>query len=95
MSDGVREGFLPLVARLLLVSEFLVAVNGEIFGWSSQAAYMAAHGMTHVAPLLGAALAIEALGSLCLITGFQADNAAAAVMFVYRGAQPTGHESRR
>ena len=84
MSDDVREGFLPLVARLLLVSEFLVAVNGKIFGWSGQATYMAAHGMTHVAPLLGAALVIEALGSLCLITGFQASRAAA-VMFVYLG----------
>ncbi len=35
-------------------------------------------------PLLAAALTIEAVGSLCLITGYQA-RSAAAVMFVYLG----------
>lgn len=64
--------------------EFLLALNGKIFGWSGQEAYMAAHGMTFVAPLLAAALAIEAIGSVCLITGVRA-RAAAAVMFVYLG----------
>lgn len=82
MNEGVREGLLPLVARLLIVSEFLVALNGKIFGWQGQAAYMASHGMRFVGPLLGAALAIELLGSICLITGFQARRAAA-VMAVY------------
>ena len=82
MNDTIRVGLLPLLARLLLVSEFLVAVNGKIFGWDGQAAYMASHGMHFVAPLLGTALAIELLGSICLITGFQARRAAA-VMAVY------------
>jgi putative oxidoreductase len=45
---------------------------------------MASHGMRFVGPLLGAALAIELLGSVCLITGWQARRAAA-VMFVYLG----------
>jgi len=81
---NVRYGLLPLVARLLLVAEFLIAVNGKISGWDGQAAYMASHGMTHVAPLLGTALAIELGGSLCLIAGFQT-RPAAAVMFVYLG----------
>lgn len=84
MNDRLRFGLFPLVARLLLVSEFLVAVNGKIFGWTGQAAYMAGHGMRFVQPLLAAALAIELLGSLALITGVQA-NRAAAVMFVYLG----------
>lgn len=82
MHNTVREALLPLVARLLLVSEFLIAVNGKIFGWEGQAAYMASHGMHFVAPLLGAALAIELLGSICLILGFRAQLAAAA-MAVY------------
>lgn len=84
LPEWARYGLLPFVARLLVVAEFLIAVNGKIFGWSGQEAYMASHGMTLIGPLLGAALAIEALGSLCLITGFQA-RAAAAVMFVYLG----------
>jgi putative oxidoreductase len=84
MDDRIRYGAAPLVARLLLVSEFLIAVNGKIGDWSGQAGYMASKGMTHVAPLLGAALVIEAVGSLCLITGYRA-RTAAAVMFVYLG----------
>ena len=88
MSDNVRYGLLPLIARLLLVAEFVVAVNGKISGWDGQAAYMASHGMHVIAPLLGAALAIELLGSLCLITGFHAREAAA-VTFVYLGIVST------
>ena len=82
--DRLRFGFLPLVARLLLTAEFAIAVNGKISDWSGQAAYMASHGMTMIAPLLGAALVIEFVGSLALVTGYQA-RAAAAVMFVYLG----------
>jgi putative oxidoreductase len=84
MSSTVRFGLLPFVARLLLVSEFVVAVNGKVFGWNDQAAYMAANGMHFIAPLLGAALAIELIGSICLVTGIFAQPAAA-IMFVYLG----------
>jgi putative oxidoreductase len=80
----LKYGALPFLARLLVSSEFVIALNGKIFGWSGQAAYMASHGMTMIPFFLGAALAIEALGTLCVVTGFQA-RAAAAVMFVYLG----------
>ena len=83
-AGNLRFGAAPLLARLLLVAEFLIAVNGKIFGWSSQVAYMASHGMTMVQPLLGAALVIEAAGSVCLITGVRA-RTAAAVMCIYLG----------
>jgi putative oxidoreductase len=81
---SIRFGLVPLIARLLLTAEFLIAVNGKINGWSDQAGYMAAKGMTHIAPLLGAALAIEAVGSLCVILGYRA-RAAATLLFVYLG----------
>jgi putative oxidoreductase len=84
MNPNVRFGLVPFVGRLLLVSEFLIALNGKISGWDGQAAYMASHGIRFVAPLLGAALAIELLGSICLIAGYRAETAAA-VMFVYLG----------
>jgi putative oxidoreductase len=80
----IRFGLLPLVARLLATPEFLVAVRGKTFGWSGQAAYMQSKGMTMIVPLLAIALVIEAVGSLCLITGYRA-RAASAVMFVYLG----------
>jgi putative oxidoreductase len=80
----IHFGLLPLVARLLVTPEFLVAVRGKTFGWSGQAAYMQSKGMTMIVPLLATALVIEAVGSLCLITGYRA-RGAAAVMFVYLG----------
>lgn len=83
-STPIRFGLLPLVARLLVTPEFLVAVGGKTFGWSDQAAYMQSKGMTMIVPLLAMALVIEAVGSLCLITGYRA-RTAAAVMFVYLG----------
>jgi putative oxidoreductase len=82
--EPIRFGLLPLVARLLVTSEFLVAVRGKTFDWSGQAAYMQSKGMTMIVPLLAMALVIEAVGSLCLITGYRA-RSAAAVMFVYLG----------
>jgi putative oxidoreductase len=69
---------------VLVILEFLVAVNGKISDWPGQAAYMAAKGMTFITPLLATALVIEAVGSVLLIIGFRA-RAAAAVMFVYLG----------
>jgi putative oxidoreductase len=80
--NQLRLGLVPLLARLLIVAEFLIAANGKISGWDGQAAYMTSHGMTHVTVLLGLALAIELGGSLALISGYGA-RLAAAVMFVY------------
>lgn len=84
LPDWFTYGALPFLARLLIASEFVIAVTGKIFGWAGQEAYMASAGMTLIGPLLGAALAIEALGTLCVVTGFQA-RTAAAVLFVYLG----------
>jgi putative oxidoreductase len=84
LSAQTRFGLLPLVARLLVSLEFLVAVRGKVFGWAGQAAYMQSKGMTMITPLLAMALVIEAVGCLCLITGYRA-RTAAAVMFVYLG----------
>jgi putative oxidoreductase len=83
-TPAFRFGLLPLIARVLITLEFLIAVNGKVSDWSGQAAYMTSKGMTFVTPLLAAALAIEAIGSLMLLVGFHA-RAGAAMMFVYLG----------
>jgi putative oxidoreductase len=77
-------GLLPLLARLAIAAEFIIAALGKALGWSGQAAYMASQGMTMIAPLLGAALLIESVGSLCLITGVKA-RSAGVIMCVYLG----------
>jgi uncharacterized membrane protein YphA (DoxX/SURF4 family) len=71
------RGRLPLLARLAITAEFIIAALGKALGWSGQAAYMASQRMTMIDPLLGAALLIESVGSLCLITGVKARSAAA------------------
>jgi len=82
--EWLMRGLLPLLARWSITAEFVIAALGKTLGWSGQAAYMSSQGMTLIAPLLGAALVIEAAGSLCLITGWKA-RPAAAIMFVYLG----------
>jgi putative oxidoreductase len=84
MTGGLKNGVLPLVARLLLIAEFAIAVNGKITGWQGQEAYMAAHGMKMIGPLLALALAIELGGSICILLGIQA-RWAAAILGVYLG----------
>ena len=72
----------PFAARVLISLIFVQGALGKIVGWSGQAAYMRSHGLKLIAPLLAAALVIEAAGVLCLLTGFAA-RFAALVMFVY------------
>jgi putative oxidoreductase len=77
----------PFAARLLISAIFFQGALGKIMGWSGQAAYMRSHSLpTSMIPtLLGIALAIEAVGVISLITGFQA-RLAAFIMFLYLGA---------
>ena len=82
--ESLNTGLLPFAARLLICAIFVQGAFGKIFGWSGQAEYMASHGMRFIAPLLAAALVIEVLGVLALLTGYQAQ-IAAFVMFVYLG----------
>jgi len=83
-SDTLSTSLAPFAARLLICAIFVQGALGKITGWSGQAEYMASHGMRFIPPLLGAALAIEVLGVLALLSGYQA-RMAALVMFVYLG----------
>jgi putative oxidoreductase len=80
--ETLRTAALPLLARLLVTAEFWIAVRGKLFGWDSQADYMTRKGMHFVTPLLAAALAIELVGSACIVLGFRT-RLAASVVFVY------------
>jgi putative oxidoreductase len=82
--QALSTGLIPFTARVLVCAIFVQGAFGKIFGWSGQADYMASHGMRFIPPLLAAALVIEVLGVLALLTGIQA-RAAAFIMFVYLG----------
>ena len=72
----ISSGTLPLLARIAICLIFAQAVLGKMFGWEGQAAYMAQHGISAITPLLAAALAIELIGVVCLLVGYQARLAA-------------------
>jgi hypothetical protein len=76
------EGVLPLLARLLLSVIFVTSTLSKLFSWNGNVDYMTSKHLPMIPVLLAAALAIEGLGSLCLITGVAA-RAAATVLFLY------------
>ncbi|HEY2027743.1 MAG TPA: DoxX family protein [Myxococcales bacterium] len=76
------RGLFPFVARLMIAAIFVQGALGKIMGWNGQASYMRGHGLHFIPLLLGVALAIEALGTICLVVGFQT-RIAAAIMCLY------------
>ena len=48
--DQLIWGLLPLLARLAITAEFVIAALGKAFGWSGQAAYMASQGIAVYGP---------------------------------------------
>jgi putative oxidoreductase len=71
-----------LVGRILLCGIFVPAAISKALSWDGNAAYMASRGIPLVPVLLPLALAIEAVGTLCLLLGWRA-RIAATVMAVY------------
>jgi putative oxidoreductase len=78
----LTQGAVPLIGRLLLSVIFFTSAISKSFGWAGNVEYMSSKHLPLIPLLLAAALLIEALGSLCLITGFAA-RLAATVMFLY------------
>lgn len=78
----LREGLLPLLGRVLLSVIFVTSTISKLFGWDGNVQYMASKHMSHIPLLLGAALIIEGLGSLSLITGI-GTRVMATVLFFY------------
>ena len=76
---------IPLLGRLMITYIFATSGIGKIFSWSDNVAYMNTRHLPLIPLLLAAALVIEVVGSVCLVTGYQA-RIAAFVMFGYTTA---------
>jgi putative oxidoreductase len=76
------QGAISLLARWLISVIFVTSAYSKIFGWTANVEYMHSKHMPAAGLLLAAALIVEAVGSVCLITGFGA-RIAATVMFFY------------
>ncbi|MGZ4983215.1 MAG: DoxX family protein [Chthoniobacterales bacterium] len=84
----MKEGIVALLGRICLSVIFLTSANSKIFGWEGNVAYFATRHITNpllVSLMLGGAAAIELVGALCLLSGFQA-RIAAFVMALYLAA---------
>jgi putative oxidoreductase len=78
----LTDGVLPLLARGLLSVIFVTSALSKIFSWVANIEYMRGKGLPTVSILLAGALLIEGAGSLCVISGLFARQAAL-IMFLY------------
>src|SRR4051794_21474244 len=60
-----------IIGRVLLGFIFLASGAGKIMGWSGTAMYMQSKGMPAVPFFLGAAIVVEILGGLSVMTGIK------------------------
>lgn len=73
---------IPLLGRLLISYIFLTSGLAKVLSWSDNVAYMSTRHLPLIPLLLVIAAAIELGGSICLVTGYRAREAAL-IMFVY------------
>jgi len=76
---------IPLVGRLMITYIFVTSGIGKLFSWSENVRYMSTRHLPMIPVLLAIAMVVELVGSICLITGYQA-RIAAFVMFLYTTA---------
>ena len=67
-----RPSVVDRIARVLLCLVFLNAVLGKLMGFGAVAGVIAARGLPGAPLLLGAAMALMAVGSVLVITGWKA-----------------------
>lgn len=84
-NSKLQYGFLPLLARILVIPVFFQAGIAKVFSWQGNVQYVATRHITWpplVTAMLAGAAAIEILGSLCVLFGFKT-RPAALIMFFY------------
>jgi putative oxidoreductase len=69
----------PLAGRILMAAIFVMSGWGKITGFAATAAYMASKGMLFPELLLAGAIAVELVGGILLIFGWQTRWAALAI----------------
>jgi putative oxidoreductase len=75
----LTEQFGPLAGRVLMAYIFVLSGTGKIGNFAGTAGYMASKGMPFAEALLVGAIAVELVGGIMLIVGWQARWAAAAI----------------
>jgi putative oxidoreductase len=73
---------IPLLGRLTISYIYVTSGFAKIVAWQGNVTYMSRHHLPMVPILLATATVVEIIGSICLVTGYQA-RWAAFVMFGY------------
>ncbi len=73
---------IPFLGRLLIVYIYATSGIAKIVDWKGNVQYMSSHHLPMIPVLLALAMIIEVVGSICLLTGYQA-RWAAFIMFGY------------
>lgn len=71
-----KNDLFALTGRVFIATIFLASAFGKITNFQSTTEYMSAHGMPMVVLLCLGAIAVEVLGGLSLVLGYQAKSAA-------------------
>lgn len=84
MPDAMRfdHPFVPFLGRLLIVYIFATSGIAKVFSWQANVQYVSTRHLPMIPVLLVVAAIIEIGGSICLITGYRAREAAM-IMFLY------------
>jgi putative oxidoreductase len=84
VSDGMsfEHPAIPLIGRLLIVYIFATSGIGKVFSWQANVQYMSTRHLPMIPVFLAIAAVIEIGGSICLVTGYRAREAAM-IMFFY------------
>jgi putative oxidoreductase len=82
MTMNLQHPAIPFLGRLMMTYIFATSGLGKITAWSGNVQYMNTRHLPMIPLLLAVALVVEVVGSICLVTGFQA-RAAAFIMFLY------------
>lgn len=75
----------PFLGRLLIVYIFATSGIAKVFSWQANIQYMSTRHLPAIPVFLAIAAIIEIGGSICLITGYRAREAAI-IMFFYLAA---------
>jgi putative oxidoreductase len=82
LEEYLSHPVVPLIGRLCIVYIYATSGYAKIFGWEGNVQYMSRFHLPMIPVLLVLATIVEVVGSICLITGYQA-RIAAFVMFGY------------
>ena len=74
--------YLPLIARILMSTIFIISGINKITGWGAMTGYISSMGLPFAPLLLFGAIVIELVAGIALLVGYRVE-LAAGILFIY------------